>query len=423
MKKVSALVVSIFLGTLFLSGTSAVSAENSVDESVKAMVAMQKCTSETQMDCIEKVTVEHADGTSKEVKLNFGNLRNELNMGVSRYEYQTITLAYEYEKSGGPIKTTDIYVNLKTQWIDIPAGGMQLPGFNVMFHNAQNLFETDTFVFVIRASWLKPQNVALYGKNAVFKEEKIPGGKRFTLGGSKLTQALFDDTNKYALLYKPEGEFLKADKVQEVMYFIIDHAANFSQSAYPTQCADSGYPVASSNASSAGQPKLKGPNEIEYSIAAPHFKPDGTLFTGYFQADLNTKYLECVWPGNEISKSTEFAISVVNNEGVAQVATTAVSFKNNIISVKAFGFHYSAPTIKLEGNYGKTGFVGTNKPETSPSPTPSASSSPASEPSLSPSPKKEAIAIKKTSIICSKGKLTKKVTALNPRCPAGYKKK
>jgi len=33
-------------------------------------------------------------------------------------------------------------------------------------------------------------------------------------------------------------------------------------------------------------------------------------------------------------------------------------------------------------------------------------------------------AVKKTtSIICIKGKLTKKVTGVNPKCPAGYKKK
>jgi membrane protein involved in colicin uptake len=30
---------------------------------------------------------------------------------------------------------------------------------------------------------------------------------------------------------------------------------------------------------------------------------------------------------------------------------------------------------------------------------------------------------KKTTITCVKGKLTKKVTAINPKCPAGYKKK
>ena len=36
---------------------------------------------------------------------------------------------------------------------------------------------------------------------------------------------------------------------------------------------------------------------------------------------------------------------------------------------------------------------------------------------------KAAAAMKKTTITCVKGKLTKKVTAVNPKCPAGYKKK
>ena len=35
----------------------------------------------------------------------------------------------------------------------------------------------------------------------------------------------------------------------------------------------------------------------------------------------------------------------------------------------------------------------------------------------------KAAALKKTTIVCVKGKLTKKVTAINPKCPAGYKKK
>ena len=34
-----------------------------------------------------------------------------------------------------------------------------------------------------------------------------------------------------------------------------------------------------------------------------------------------------------------------------------------------------------------------------------------------------AAAIKKTTITCIKGKLNKKVTAIKPKCPAGYKKK
>ena len=35
----------------------------------------------------------------------------------------------------------------------------------------------------------------------------------------------------------------------------------------------------------------------------------------------------------------------------------------------------------------------------------------------------KAAATKKTTITCVKGKLTKKVTSVKPKCPAGYKKK
>ena len=37
--------------------------------------------------------------------------------------------------------------------------------------------------------------------------------------------------------------------------------------------------------------------------------------------------------------------------------------------------------------------------------------------------KAKAAALRKTTITCVKGKLTKKVTAVKPKCPAGYKKK
>lgn len=385
----------------------------SVDESKKAMIAMQACTDSAQMDCIERVTVTHSDGSTKEATLTFGKMMSMDGMGAQRYENQVITLHYESERSGGAANTADIYVNLKTQWIDIPSGGIQVPGFNIMFLNVENISNTDIFTFSVRTSWLKPQNVALYAKNALFKKEIIPGGSRFILGGSKLTQAIFDDGSKYSLLYKPEGEFLKADRTMDVISLIVDHAAKYSKSAYPTECADYGYPVASSNASAAGQPKLKSPNEIEYAIAAPHFTPDGKVFEGYFQAELNTKYLNCVWPGNEISKSTEFSISIVDDKGVQQVATTSVGFKDNTISVRAYGFHYSAPTIKLEGNFGKVAPT----PSASPSPTPTVDVTKPAVVSKNP------ISISKITITCFRGKLTKKVTAASPKCPVGYKKK
>jgi hypothetical protein len=32
------------------------------------------------------------------------------------------------------------------------------------------------------------------------------------------------------------------------------------------------------------------------------------------------------------------------------------------------------------------------------------------------------VVAKKTTIVCKKGKLTKRVTGISPRCPSGYKK-
>jgi uncharacterized membrane-anchored protein YhcB (DUF1043 family) len=52
-----------------------------------------------------------------------------------------------------------------------------------------------------------------------------------------------------------------------------------------------------------------------------------------------------------------------------------------------------------------------------PTPSPSQSAKPAVVTSKKPTPPK------KTTINCVKGKVTKKVTAVKPKCPAGYKKK
>ena len=58
-------------------------------------------------------------------------------------------------------------------------------------------------------------------------------------------------------------------------------------------------------------------------------------------------------------------------------------------------------------------------PSVTPSPTPTATPSK----SATPTPSKTATVSKKKTITCVKGKLTKKVTAVNPKCPSGYKKK
>jgi hypothetical protein len=92
---------------------------------------------------------------------------------------------------------------------------------------------------------------------------------------------------------------------------------------------------------------------------------------------------------------------VVYADGEAKKATTLVSEKNNWLRLSAKGFTYSSPTVKVR--------LTQEKAIEAPSPTPSVSAKPA--------------VAKKVTITCTKGKTSKKVTAVNPVCPKGYKKK
>jgi hypothetical protein len=75
--------------------------------------------------------------------------------------------------------------------------------------------------------------------------------------------------------------------------------------------------------------------------------------------------------------------------------------KDGFLNLAAYNFTFSSPTVRVK----------LTQEAVAPSPSPSASASAAPA------------AAKKTSITCVKGKTTKKVTAVNPKCPIGYKKK
>jgi hypothetical protein len=70
-------------------------------------------------------------------------------------------------------------------------------------------------------------------------------------------------------------------------------------------------------------------------------------------------------------------------------------------------------------------------PTPTPTPTPTVSATPTPTPTVTETPSASPVAVvakptttaKKTTITCVKGKTTKKVTGVNPKCPAGYKKK
>ena len=131
---------------------------------------------------------------------------------------------------------------------------------------------------------------------------------------------------------------------------------------------------------------------LNYKVGGAHHLEDGiTLTKGVYDLALRSDFARCLYGFSNAPIKAAVSISY-GQEGTQNVATETVSQDKakEWIYVSAKNFTFSAPTIKVKFTQEKA---------------------------AAPAP------IRKTSITCVKGKTTKKVTAVNPKCPSGYKKK
>jgi hypothetical protein len=130
-----------------------------------------------------------------------------------------------------------------------------------------------------------------------------------------------------------------------------------------------------------------------WRVAAPHFAPDGvTVNRGFYKAVIPTADAALLWGlTNPNDAATALDISLTTEEsGVTNAFTKVISVKNGNIIIDIAGFEYSRPKLKI-------GIKASYKPT-----------------------KNNA---KKSTITCIQGKAQKKITAVKPVCPTGYKKK
>jgi len=146
---------------------------------------------------------------------------------------------------------------------------------------------------------------------------------------------------------------------------------------------------------------------LTLQVSSTHLRADNSKNLGVFNIDMPLETAKCLW-GVDLSKAVSASVSASYPElGIAELVTTTSRVEGKFFKVSAAGFHYSAPIIKVKV---------VQEVSATPSPTPSPSTSATPTPSAKP-------VVKKSTITCIKGKTSKKVTAVNPKCPAGYKKK
>jgi hypothetical protein len=131
---------------------------------------------------------------------------------------------------------------------------------------------------------------------------------------------------------------------------------------------------------------------LDYKVVAPHFARNGDVFLGTYDLLMSSEVARCIYKFSKAPISA--TISIVSSDGNTRVATTSINEKNGFLHLGAYGFEFSSPTIKV---------------------------------TLKQEPVKEVVApvrnSAKRTITCLLGKTTKKITALKPVCPKGYKLK
>jgi hypothetical protein len=142
-----------------------------------------------------------------------------------------------------------------------------------------------------------------------------------------------------------------------------------------------------------GPPEFKD-GSLNYRVAGIHKNIDGSVFKGRYTYIVQSDTARCYYG---FSKAPiEARVEVVSASSSNQVATVLVSERDGFIKLQADNFTFSTPTIKVKFTQES------NQPAATTTKT---------------APKKS------STITCIRGKTSKKISGINPRCPAGYKKK
>jgi len=128
---------------------------------------------------------------------------------------------------------------------------------------------------------------------------------------------------------------------------------------------------------------------LDYKVASTHYEADGkTEFKGTYELLMSSSVARCIYKFT--SAPVKATVSVTSENGEPNVATIVVNEKNNWLTLAAYNFTFSAPTVSVKLTQDAPQVISVPKP-----------------------------VIKK--ITCVKGKVTKMVAGT--KCPSGYKKK
>lgn len=474
-----------------LSVSVAVSEERTRVEIDKPMIAgLSNCSTASQLDCIESVTVLTRDGkrlvatqTSVNNEVEKDQQQQVVETGVTNWEYvnaagvtssfildsNLTTPSYVISGSNDTVevisnadsesegeeseeKSTTEIINSDTRYFEPSLSiSATFAGGNKLFAS-KKLLLGERLEVVVRTSWLEIEEVFLPGKDSEVAIERTSQGKRITLRGSEdLIYSLQKSTNRLT------GVVTESIVTRENFDFQILHPKSNSEQK---QCFQSGYKVSATNGSSLSLFDEIQENSLTFLALGYPFKPDKLANKGYAKIRASLTWLSCKFSGNDIFYAKDFTTKVYSNDGAAKLqnvpATSLV--KDGFLEIQVDEFLFAKTQIKVIADASSIA-AQKAKAEADAKAKAEAEAKAAAElkakqeaevkavaelkakqeaearaaadkaaADLKAKQEAEAAALaaaakKKVTITCIKGKLTKRVTAVKPKCPKGYKKK
>ena len=198
----------------------------------------------------------------------------------------------------------------------------------------------DRFELTVRTSWLRDNGVSISGADWSVSHAPYEVGERWVLSARQT----FVSVPAPGQFGNPEAS---SKGWEPVLAFLLTHAGESLQdSAFDPRCSQFGAPWQTRNTWGAGRLHwVKSKQTLDFEVHAPHLNPYGKPLEGEFSAQIPLAWLRC-FAGKKLNPAY-FTVSVVNEGGEEQVATTSLRVRKGTVFVRATGFHFSSPTIQL----------------------------------------------------------------------------
>lgn len=139
---------------------------------------------------------------------------------------------------------------------------------------------------------------------------------------------------------------------------------------------------------------------LSYKVGGAHLDVDGSVYRGSYDLAMNAQSARCIYGFTDAP--IKASVSVVGSGGEEQqISTETISVKDGWMTLSAKNFTFSSPTIRIKLSQEQSTKIATKD-------------------GASATKAKTKV---RTTLTCVKGKSTKKITGLSPKCPSGYKKK